>query len=116
MTTTNQTTNNLNLETKTIKLTAHDRKFSIDVTMDFNNVSTTQLRAWAFADRIIAMQRALRDCTSETLETFSDDGYKVHALAAGQKPKSLADTKNEIRALMAQMTPEQREAFIESMM
>lgn len=112
----NNQNNNNYIETKKIKLTAHDRKFEILVTMDFNNVSKTQLRQWAFADRIIAMQRALRDCSSETLETFSDDGYQVHALAAGQKPKTFAEVRDEMKTHMATLGADEKQRMIEELM
>lgn len=99
-----------------VKLTANNQKHEIKIRMSFDNVSRSQLLTWAFADRIIALQRVLRECSNETLETFAIDGYQVHALAAGTKPKTFAETKNEIKNHMATLTAEEKQAMIELLM
>ena len=109
------TTNNIVME-KTIKLKANDVQHEISVRMDFENVSRPQLLSWAFADRIIAMQRVLRECSNESLAEFVQDGYNVHALAAGQKPRTFNETKNDIKSHMATLSTAEREALLEELL
>lgn len=100
---------------RTIKLTSNGNKHELKIRMSFENVSKSQLLTWAFADRIIALQRVLRECSTETLETFALDGFDVHALAAGTKPKTFSETKNEIKSHLASLSPEERKAMIEEL-
>lgn len=116
MTTDNTSTNTNTVMEKEIRLTARDVKYKITVRMNFDNVTEDSLHSWAFADRIIAMQRVLRECTPETLTELSENGYDVHALKAHEKPQNAAEIIAATKASIATMTPEQKNALLEALM
>jgi hypothetical protein len=112
----NNNNNNAIIMEKEINLTAHNTKHKITVRMDFANVPKAQMLSWAFADRIIAMQRALRECTKESLEEFVNEGYAVHALSAGTKPRSKAEVIAEAKAVINTLDEEAKAELLEALM
>jgi hypothetical protein len=109
-------TTETNVETKTITLTANGVKYEINTSISFSEVSREQLVKWAMAERVIALQRALRQCSDETLRSFEHEGYDVHATNAGQKPKTLSETKSEVKSLLAGMGEAEKAALLASLL
>ena len=101
---------------KESRTTVNGEKYKFVVRMDFSDVPRATLLSWAFADRIIALQRVIRECTKESLEEFVREGYECHALAAGTKPRTTAEVIAETKERVAAMTPEQKEALLEMLM
>ena len=96
-------------KTISVRLGGRDGKqFKIRVNMAFDGIMVEQLLDWAFADRVIALQRALRECNEQTLQDYVEKGYSVHASTCGQKPKSIHETIGEVKSLLAGKTPEEK--------
>jgi len=107
--------NNVVME-KEIRLTSKDQKYVIKVRMDFSNVSKSQLLTWSFQSQVIAMQRALRECSRESLTELVENGYECHALNAGTKPRTNAEVIAEAKSVVATLTDEQKAELLETLM
>lgn len=104
------------VQEKLVRLTSNDKKFKIYVHMDFTDVSHEQLIKWAFQSQTIAMQRVLRECSSETLNDFEENGYEVHALVAGVKPRTNREILNDAKNAIATLSEEQKAELLEQLM
>lgn len=101
---------------KTIRVTSNKEQFKINVTMDFEGVGTNQLLAWSLQSQVIALQRVLRECSVESLNEMVENGYEVHALSAGTKPRTTVEVMNDAKNAISSLTSEQRNALIEELM
>lgn len=108
------TNNNLILEKK-ISVTKDKFKYNMTIRMDFSGVSQSQLLNWAMQSQVIAAQRVLRECSVDSLNEFVTNGYDVHALSAGTKPVTLAESMNSMKALLASLPSDQRSQLVESL-
>lgn len=104
------------IQEKLVRLTSNDKKFKIYVHMDFSDVTTEQLIKWAFQSQTIAMQRVLRECSAQTLEDFEENGYEVHALVAGVKPRTNKEVMHDAKNAIATLTDEQKAELLEQLM
>lgn len=101
---------------KQIKITTNGIQRDLTIRMGFDNVSKAELLEWAFANRIIACQRALRECTDETINEFVLNGYEVDARHAGVKPMTDAERKAELAKKVEKMSDDEKQAMIELLM
>lgn len=61
-----------------------ERKFKIDVTVDFDDVAEDQIVEWAMSHLIINAQRVLRTKTDSELAALEKTGHTVKASEAGR--------------------------------
>lgn len=107
--------NNLILEKK-INVTKDKFKYNMTINMDFSGVSQSQLLNWSMQSQVIAAQRVLRECSVDSLNEFVTNGYSVHALSAGTKPVTLAESMESMKQLLASLPSDQRAEMMETLM
>lgn len=84
--------------------------------IDFKAMPLEELYKLATSNRIIQLQRVMRTLSVEELEEYVEKEYYVSAADCGKKIVSADEVKSNAKAMLANLTPEEREAFIQEMM